>query len=86
MALEKVGNLGQVQLMQRLINQKVMGVYDKEDKSIILSEEEHKELEQMLRDFHHILANLFLHENRLRSDQYGGIVMVLDEVKKKDLY
>lgn len=86
MALEKVGNLGQVQLMQRLVNKKVMDAYDSEDGSITLGKEEAKELEQLLNDFHYVLSNLCMWENALNNDQYGGLVSVIKNIKEKDLY
>lgn len=84
--LKKEGNLGQVQLMQRLLDQKHMETYDKEDKSIVLNPEEYKELEQMLRDFKYVLSNLMMYENSLKNDQYGGLVSVIKDIKEKDLY
>ena len=86
MSLEKVGNLGQVKLMQKLISQKTMSAYDREDKLITLSEEEYKELEQILSDFQYVLSNLMMWENSLKNDQYGGLLRVIDDIKKKDLY
>lgn len=86
MTLEKVGNLGQVQLMHRLISKKSMDAYDTEDRSITLSEEEAKYLEQLLSDFQYVLSNLFLNENSLRTDQFGGLVKVIEDIRAKDLY
>ncbi|WP_144472997.1 hypothetical protein [Bacillus pumilus] len=86
MALEKVGNLGQVQLMQRLVSQKSMKASVNQDKSIVLSEKEHKELESLLHDFQYVLSNLMTSENALKKDGYGGLVSVIEDVKKKDLY
>jgi hypothetical protein len=85
MALKKEGNLGQVELMIRLLSQKAMEGYDKET-PVTLNKEEYEYLQQMLSDFKNVLANLLMWENSLKDDQYGGLISVIEEIKKKDLY
>lgn len=86
MALEKVGNLGQVELMSRLLNQKYSKAYDSEEKEIKLDMQEYKELESLLNDFKYVLSNLVMWEYSLKDDQYGGLVDVIKDIKEKDLY
>lgn len=82
MALEKVGNLGQVQLMQRFLAERAM----EQEGKLILNKEEVKELDQMLSDFQYVLSNLMMWENTLKNDQYGGLTKVIEDIKAKDLY
>ena len=49
MALEKVGNLGQIALLQRLLAKKHMNSYD--NSSITTADEKYEEIESDLQDF-----------------------------------
>lgn len=83
MALEKVGNLGQIALLERLLAEKHMISHAKEE-PITLSEDELEEVLQALRDFQYAVSNLYLNENPLRNDQFGGLVRVIEDLRKKD--
>lgn len=86
MALEKLGNLGQVALMQRLLGQKQSKAMDNESDSLEISLEEYAELESLLEDYRYIMSNLVMYENSLKNDQYAGLVSVIEHIRKKDLH
>jgi hypothetical protein len=85
MPLEKVGNLGQVELMRRLLALKSVSS-NGNPTSVTISKEEYIELEHILSDFQYVLSNLMMWENSLKNDQYGGLIKVIEDIKKKDLY
>jgi len=84
MALEKVGNLGQIELMSRLVNQKMMHAFDNNGE-ITFSADEAKELDQIVKDFQYVVSNLKMWKNGLESDGYGGLIDVIKTIEKKDL-
>lgn len=86
MALEKLGNLGQVALMQRLLGRKQSKAIDNESGSLEISLEEYAELESLLEDYRFIMSNLVMYENSLKDDGYKGLVSVIEHIRKKDLH
>lgn len=86
MALEKLGNLGQVALMQRLLSKKQSKAEDEGKESFEITFDEYKELESLLNDYRHIMSNLVMYENSLKNDQYKGLVEVINSIREKDLH
>lgn len=75
MEFENLGNLGRVDLLERHIMQKFF------NDDLTVTKEELEEIGYQLKQFRYILGNLFLHENRLKSDEYKTITSILDELE-----
>lgn len=83
MTIEKLGNLGQNALLQIQLAKKRMESFSKKQ-IITISESELKKIEDTLKDFDYVLSNLYLYENTLKNDQYGGLLRVIKDMKEKD--
>lgn len=73
MKFENKGNLGRVDLLDRLISKKYF------NDEYEFTKEEMKEISYQLKKFNNLLSNLFLYENQLKTDGYSALVSLLDE-------
>ncbi|GIN66998.1 hypothetical protein FKN04_12645 [Bacillus glycinifermentans] len=80
---EKLGNLGEIETLQRLLAIKRTDCYVNQ-KPITLTEEEFNRVEKVLEDFSYVLRNLYMYENTLRNDDFGALVDIIKEMKEKD--
>lgn len=82
MTKEKLGNLGEIETLQRILAIRKTDCAVKE-KPITLSEEELDRIEDVLQDFSYVLRNLSMYEHILKSENFGALVDIIKEMKNK---
>ncbi|KYD05310.1 hypothetical protein [Bacillus atrophaeus] len=74
-----MGNLGEIRQLQNKLALKRVKL-----SSVELNDEELNKIDEMLSDFDTVLRNLSLNKNALRDYQFGGLLSVLEDMKKKN--
>lgn len=76
-----MGNLGEIRQLQNKLALKRVKL-----SSVELNDEELNKIDEMLSDFDTVLRNLSLNKNALKDYQFGGLLSVLEDMKKKNYW
>lgn len=76
-----MGNLGEIRQLQNKLALKRVKI-----SSVELNDEELNKIDEMLSDFDTVLRNLSLNKNALKDYQFGGLLSVLEDMKKKNYW